>query len=98
MNNNNLWVGWALFSIVILLIGGLIMIELTFPDPDPYYYKTHSGIIIAKNESRSVFYIETEHSVTMVIVGSYEFTKYDIGDHFEWVTQHRRLSMTNVTM
>ena len=77
---------------IIMLIGGSIGIAFagyqSFSDnPKGYYkYHEHSGTIIGKNESRWAFYIETNRSVTTVIVDNVTFYQYEIGDHYEWVT------------
>lgn len=97
-NDHRNFIMLTLTAMIILAISSVIFLEITIPDPDPYYYTQHSGIIIGKNETRLAFYIETKQSVTMVTVGSFEFQKYEIGDVYEWELQHHRQSITNMTM
>ena len=89
---------FLLVAIVLVTVVTTMYIGMTFPDSDPYYYTEHSGIIIGKNESRLAFYIETPNSVTMVYVGEFEFTQYEIGNRYDWTVQHRRMNITNMTM
>lgn len=94
---------WATVLVAVMVgsLAAYLLIVVDDDGPDGYYtYHPQSGYIIGKNESRMVFYVETNTTMKTVHVDGDTFTQYSIDDYYEWVIPvfHRYVGMTNLTM
>jgi len=92
--------------VVILVIFTTYSIYLQSEYKPEYREEWHSGIIIAKNETRSVLYVEEELTLDsfrywIVVVDTEEFDRFNVGDEYTWfilILIPRNIGLINSTV
>ena len=96
----------VILSLILVAVTVMSVIYFQGIERQPEYRdEYHEGIIIAKNDTRLVFYVEEQTGssnfrVWTLDVDPIMFFQFDIGDHWAWVIRVKihQGGMVNVTM
>lgn len=89
MKRDNMFV--AVATVVMVLVMSVIYIEIAVYENNPEYRdEYHEGVIIAKNETRLILYVEEELTLDsyrcwIIVMDHDEFILFDIGDQYSWI-------------